>query len=411
MTLTNYQTTPPTDSYEYNATKRQIVFHNALRYYTDVLFCAGRGAGKTTAGAQQAKIESLFYQPGETGLVIEPTYNMIFDVALPELSKAIPKYFIERKIEGARPTLWLTNGSKIALRSADNPDGLRGGNIAWLWLDEPRNIKTREAFDIASAQLRKQRRVWLTTTPAGIFHWLYDLFVVNPIPNSKVVYATSYDNPHNSESFARNLEQQYTGVFKDQEIGAKWVSFEGLVYDNFSIADSGNVSISAEYNPDLPIIAGIDDGYVHPRVILLGQPTADNHLNIFAEYVTKNELPETSIRSALKDYPSPSGAYIDSTAVDIKIILTQMGIFTVSATHKVADGIKFVRRLLCDGNGVRLLKIHPRCKHLIKCLQTYRYDERLKGLGNGELTPLKEDDDPADALRYMCRYFVHRLSV
>ena len=64
-------------------------------------------------------------------------------------------------------------------------------------------------------------------------------------------------------------------------------------------------------------------------------------------------------------------------------------------------GPTWPRCSICDGQGVRLLKIHPRCKNLIRELQTYRYDERSRSVEAGEPKPLKLDDHGPDALRYL----------
>ena len=71
------------------------------------------------------------------------------------------------------------------------------------------------------------------------------------------------------------------------------------------------------------------------------------------------------------------------------------------ATHKVQEGIKNVRRLICDGQGVRLLRIHPRCKNLTSELQSYHYDDGSKVAVVGEQKPAKLDDHGPDCLRYM----------
>jgi phage terminase large subunit len=68
----------------------------------------------------------------------------------------------------------------------------------------------------------------------------------------------------------------------------------------------------------------------------------------------------------------------------------------------VSEGTKNIRRLICDGNGVRLLNIHPRCAGLIRELQMYRYDPASNVAAVGEPKPLKLDDHHCDSLRYLC---------
>lgn len=401
----------PSRELRYTAHAKQKRFHQALRTHDIVLFNGGRGSGKTTAGAIECVRQGWFFQPGSHGIVLAPTYPMLEDASMAEFFKWLPHHAI-RDFNRQRKLLELTNGTQIAFRSADNPDSLRGPNRQWAWLDEPRNLRTREAFDIVYAQLRPTRKAWLTTTPSGIFHWLYDLFVGHPLPNSYAVTVRTDENPYLPESFEQGLRAQYTGTFAQQELDAAWVSFEGRIYDNFSLEPDGNVSELAEYNPDLEVYWGVDDGYAlgdgpghanyHPRVILLAQDTPIGGVNVFAELVECLTLPERSLDKVLAwDYPRPQVAYVDSSAVELKARIWERGIQTVGATHQVSEGIKNVRRLVSDGNGVRLLKIHPRCTHTIREMQSYRRDDHSLAIRVGEQPPLKIDDHCPDGLRYL----------
>lgn len=380
-----------------------------MRQYDSVLFNGGRGSGKTTAGAQQALAEATQYQIGARGIIAAPTYPMLKDATMYEFFRWLPRRLIDNWNKTDK-VLRLTNGSEITFRSCDDPDRLRGPNRAWAWLDEPRNLKSRDAFDVVTAQLRPTRKLWLTTTPSGIFHWMYDLFIENPLPKSTVVTVRTDENPYLPPDYGQGLRVQYTGMFASQELDAEWVAFEGRVYDNFSLAE--NVSEDADYNPSLPVAWGVDDGYAqgegpgkpnyHPRVILLGQVTAQGGLHIFAEYYATLELSERSLDTVLGwDYPRPDIAYVDSSAVELKARIWERNIQTVGGTHGVGEGIKNLRRLVCDGNGVRLFKIHPRCKNLIRELQMYRYDPNSTSVKVGEITPLKCDDHGPDAARYL----------
>jgi len=401
----------PGQGQTYNAHPKQTAFHHYVRRYTDVLFSGGRGSGKTTAGAIQAILEAVQYQPGERGIVTAPTYPMLEDATMYEFFRWLPRGMI-KDFNKQRRLLRLINGSEIAFRSCDNPDSLRGPNRAWGWMDEPRNLRTREAYDIISAQLRPRRKLWLTTTPSGIFHWIYDLFFTHPVPNSRMITVRTAENPYLPTSYEQVLRSQYTGAFAQQELDAAWVSFEGLIYDNFSLAE--NVSRAAAYSPDKGrVFWGMDDGYAegegagtagyHPRVVLLGQFTAIGGLDIFAEYYR-------TLVSAHKDtlgevlawpYPRPELVYADSSAAMMRGELSKAGLHNTGATHVVAEGIKNLRRLICDGQGMRLLRIHPDCVHLIREMQSYRYNPRSTAATAGEPLPLKIDDHGPDALRYL----------
>lgn len=392
----------------YDAEPKQTLFHKAVRLNDYILFNGGRGSGKTTSGAIQGILEALYYQPGSKGVVVAPTYPMLEDASMSEFFAWLPKQYIA-DFNKQRKLLTLTNGSQVAFRSAETPDTLRGPNRQWAWMDEPRNLRTREAFDIIVGQLRPVRKIWLTTTPSGIFHWIYELFYRKPLTNSVVIKVRTAENPHLQTDFESSLREQYTGKFADQELDAEWTSFEGLIYDNFH---DDNVSDAAEYNPEWDVLWGVDDGYArgegigspsyHPRVFLLAQETPIGGLNVFAEYVAVGELPEMSLDNIFQnEYKKPTIAYVDSSAGELKTRIWQHDIQAFGATHKVSEGIKNVRRLIADGNSMRLLKVHPRCTNLIYEFQRYRYDDHAHTVEVGEPRPLKMDDHAMDALRYL----------
>ena len=188
----------------------------------------------------------------------------------------------------------------------------------------------------------------------------------------------------------------------------------GRVYPNFDVE---NVTKDAEYKPGLDLLWGVDDGYVegdgpghanyHPRVVLLGQPTPNGGLNIFAEYFETGiaDYQETITVCATENEEKgfvdriPDLVYYDSSAAMFGGALYNAGLYHEKATHRVVEGIRNVRRLICDGQGVRLIRIHPRCKNLIREMTSYRYDAK----SNVE-KPSKIDDHGPDALRYMARH-------
>jgi phage terminase large subunit len=254
----------------------------------------------------------------------------------------------------------------------------------------------------------------LTTTPAGIFHWIYQLFVERPLANSTYIVAKTEENPYLPANYAHNLRSQYTGGFAKQELDAQFIATEGAVYDNFSLEH--NVTVDADYDPARHTFWGCDDGYAegdgvgspghHPRVILVAQQRGDGGLNVFDEYYQTLQLPEQSIDEMLqRGYHKPRLAMVDSSAAEFRRRLGDRGIMNGGATHPVADGIKVVRRFICDGHGVRLLKIHPRCTNLIRELQAYRYDDKSSAVYAGEPKPLKLDDHACDSIRYLCWNF------
>lgn len=214
--------------------------------------------------------------------------------------------------------------------------------------------------------------------------------------------------------------EQERGVLDDDEFNRihrnKWSRWGGLVYPNFDATKGANVTDEADYHPSKgSVYWGGDDGFAegkgpghasyHPRVILLAQRNYLGGLDIFDEYYkTRVANYQPSIEEVLeRGYPRPEAAYVDSSAQKwIWILWNEYDIYTVGATHEVAEGIKHLRSLICDANGVRKLRIHPRCVNLIRELSRYRLSnpDSVQSKG-GEQTPLKVDDHGPDAARYL----------
>jgi hypothetical protein len=186
-------------------------------------------------------------------------------------------------------------------------------------------------------------------------------------------------------------------------------NYAALVYPTFS--ETENVTKEAEYNPAWPVYWGVDDGMVygqgpghqdyHPRIVELFQITNIGKIHVFSEYVVCNEPDfNKTIDDILEwGYPEPELASVDSSATVFRSTLSNRGISNIGATHDIYEGIKNVRRFIFAGNQ-RLLLIHPRCKHLIREMASYKNDAKSTQSKTGERKPLKLDDHGPDALRY-----------
>lgn len=394
----------------YKAHAKQRAFHRAVRLYDYVYFKGGRNSGKTIGGALQSIQEAIIYQPASRGMVVAPTNEMLQDNTMFEFFRWLPRHFISEYLK-SRKIVTLTNGTEIAFRSGEEPQSLRGPNRQWAWLDEPRNYKNNETFNVVAASLRPTVKMFLTSTPAGIFHWLYQMFTVNPLPNSYVVKVRTVENPHRGEGYETRMASQYSTLDAAQELDAEDVSFEGLCYPDWSEDAGGNVTDDAEYNPALPVIWGVDDGFAygqgpghpsyHPRVVLFAQRTAIGGVNVFDEIVVTGEMSEATIENALKKpYRRPEQIFIDSSAAELKARLYSASMTVLPSTHKVTEGIKNMRRMIASSNGMRLYRVHTRCKHHIREMKMYHSDPNANA-NSGEVIPAKVDDHTCDAGRYL----------
>ena len=386
-----------------------------------IVLTGGGGGGKSRLSLEKIHALCMKY-PESTGLILRKSLHDVETKTLPFFeARILGKQLNNSIIRTGKNHYRYANGSLLfwggmwdtPQREATKGIGLDAG-LDWVFFEEATAFE-EDDFNVILSRMRGKSASWnqiiLSTNPDGPQHWINQKLIIGQLANVYVSYY--YDNPENPDSYKHSMELM-TGIQYDRLVLGKWVQAQGAVYANFD--PRFNVSKEAEFNPALPIRWGGDDGYVygdgpgnanyHPRVILMGQQTAQGGLNIFDEYVQCEELPEKTLDNvlALPYYDNgrlPELAAVDSSAAELRRRIGDKGIMHSGATHRVSEGIKVVRRYICDGQGVRLLKIHLRCIHTITEMQSYSYDMKSKSVSAGEPTPLKLDDHCPDALRYL----------
>jgi hypothetical protein len=367
-------------------------------------FIGGRGAGKTHVGAQKYG-QVLWLNRGHDGLVLAPTYPMLRDTAKAAFLKACSDKglsFTHLKTENA---IILFGDTKVYFRSMDDPDKVRGLNVASAWLEEPGQLSNREGYDIANGCIRGKSLpepcILVTTTPAGL-GWLYDLIVTEAEANRVRLYrARTADNPTLGD-FEQRLRTSYDPLFARQELDAEFLSiFGGMAYWNYTAAD--NVFAPRDLSIRLQAAAqdvdanGIHNGYpvdlmcdfnVSPMCWNIGQDLGQNgeifsyihdeiHLDTAGTDVTVQEFIERwgdhkAVRSAgVRLYGDATGAHKGTSASrsDYEIIeqaLKKAGIAVDvnigRSNPRQRDRVLSVNGRLLNALGSRRLFISDRCK-------------------------------------------------
>jgi phage terminase large subunit len=385
-----------------------------------VILCSGSaGGGKSKFAAEKVHAYMKRY-PGSTGLMLRKVKDSMtnstvlffkFNVVGGELGKSVWHVESKNRFEYANGSILSYGGmwneeQREAIRSIG-----QDGGLGICWMEEATRF-IQDDYNELIPRMRDThgdfRQMILTTNPSHPNHWIYQRMILGR--EASVYYSGALDNPNNPPEYVASL-QRLTGILRKRLVEGLWVQAEGVVYDNFSPDEGGNVTEMAEYDASKPVQWWADDGYAygqgpgtlsyHPRVILLAQETGNGGANVFAEYYACQELGETTIENVMAlGYPAPEQIYIDSSAAELRGRMWSKGLYVIPATHPVHEGIKNVRRILCDGNGVRLLHIHPRCKQLVNEFLNYQYDENSNVAHVGERKPMKLDDHGVDCVRY-----------
>ena len=118
--------------------QREIINHTA-RF--KVAAC-GRRFGKTFASiAAMAKIGRL---PNKKILYVAPSYRMAKQIVWDDLKQMLSAKRWIKRVNESELTITLVNSSQIFLRSADNPDSIRGIGVDFVVIDEAADIPDLE---------------------------------------------------------------------------------------------------------------------------------------------------------------------------------------------------------------------------------------------------------------------------
>lgn len=349
-------------------------------------FIGGIGSGKSYAGAVKAL---LHCDRPSLGLVVAPTYRMLYDAT----------WRTYRDVAG--PLLWKFNKTdfiarigraEVLFRSADEPDKLRAINAHWAHVDEA-SLCPAETYEIVMGRLRaggEAGPLWLTFTPKGRAHWTYRV-----LSEMTVFRAATRDNPYLAEEFVESLERIYAGDFARQELLGEFVSFEGLVYDEFD----RSVHVRERDCEWKRVVAGVDAGYTNPSVVLVAGVDGDDRVHVLDEYYRRRVLQSDFVADVkrLAEEHRVERFFVDPSAAGLIAEMRAAGLAVSPAQHDVMAGIMAVKgRLRVQADGLPRLTLSPRCVNAIAEFESYVWsDKRARD------EPLKQNDHAMDALRYL----------
>jgi phage terminase large subunit len=401
-----------------------------------VLLTGSAGGGKSRVAAEKVHAFLLAY-PGATALVVRKTRTSMFNSTIAFLRKEVfPRFITLKKIRHnqAMHRFDYENGSSLVyggMNDDQQKEAIRSigqhGGIDIAWMEEATQFEEADFNEIVS-RMRGSTTFWrqilLSTNPEAPTHWIYRMFIVNPMTNVpgsgiRVFYSKESDNPANPGDYTSKLNR-LTGIERDRLRDGLWKEAGGLIFDQWK--DEESVTEAAEYIADGgPVLWWVDDGYAgeldkdtnffragsHPRVFLFVQQRPDGTLAIFDEsYEVKTLAPEHIDnmigRTIARGYAKPSKVVYDRASASLggylkKELGEEWRIPEASITYNrvpVPDGNKEVNTFLAaDENGVRRIIVHPRCKHLRSEMVSYR-------IKDGATKPDKDFDHGPDALRY-----------
>ncbi len=376
---------------------------------------AGTGGGKTVLGplwiAQHidrvCRSRDIRTDP-IIGFVVAPTYPIMARATAPTLIKTFAGTDLEGDYVESRNRYYLPNGLGLLwMLSADNPGGLEGGQVDFVWIDEGGQLKFDAWIAVQGRTGLKQSPVLITTTPYGL-NWLHSDFYKRYLdgdPNYYVRQWSSNNNPAYSNTEYDRAKATMSRQRAAMRYDGQFVKAAGLVYPDL---DSCVVDLSPEEEIALPPgrpVGGIDFGWNNPfaavqaSLVIADEASAsrlrckpgDDVLYVWYERYMRT-TPMTSHASAL---PKPGQWWADPSRPDSIDELRRSGHSVRAGNNDILLGIDAVSARIYS----RRLRIHSRCKALLAEAEQYQYPEKDDQVIGDK--PLKDFDHAMDALRYM----------
>ncbi len=347
------------------------------------------GSGKSAALCFEC-IRQAFINVGRQGVLAAPTYGMLRDATLVSLLAMLHDHEVEFEFRKSDGELEISAPeATVLLRSLDDPDRLRGTNLAWFAVDEL-SYASEDSWLRLEARLRDPEAnklcgfgVW---TPQG-HNWLFKRFLQNPVEGYGCVQARPFENRYLLDStpdYYSRLESSYDPKFYKQEVLGEYINSAGdRVYHCFSQA----VHVTkCSYDPAQPLLWGMDFN-VAPMSSVLVQRRGER-LVVIDEIVLHRATTEEACQEFENRYRGhTSGIEIfgdvsgnnDHTVSNtdygvVRTYLARTGFRNVQfkipgRNPAVLSRVQKVNALLTNTLGEIRLEVSPRCKELIKDME------------------------------------------
>jgi phage FluMu gp28-like protein len=200
-----------------------------------VMVC-GRRWGKTLAACADG-LQCAIQVPKAVCWWVAPTYGMAM-IGWRKLDELMPRAIVaDRSL--SEHSYGLVNGSRIAVKSADNPVGLRGEGLDWLGMDEAAFVKEDAWWQaLRPALTDKKGRAVFISTPLGR-NWFYQLYLLGQDgadPDWKAWRFRTVDNPYIDPKEIEEAKRNMTEQAYRQEYEAEFIEDAGTVFRRVSEA-------------------------------------------------------------------------------------------------------------------------------------------------------------------------------
>lgn len=374
-----------------------------------------------------AKVNALLWKyPGCQGVVARKTYKSMQGSVLQSYEKKILGDTFGKivKAYGGEKPEWYDypNGSRLWVGGFDNPDKILSSERDFFYMNQVEEMELKDwEYAITRATGRAGNmpyaQVFGDCNPGPSSHWIKQRFGTN------LLESRHEDNPTLFDDYGNILEQgvrslaaldALTGVRLQRLRYGKWVSAEGVIFENFDMAKHAKMT-RAEVPRCDRFIEVVDFGYTHPFVWQRWAIDDDGRIYVTHEIYFTQRIVEDhckQINAVTAGMPRPEAIICDHDAEDRATFERHRRMRTIAADKSVRPGIEDVQnRLKIPGDGRSrfnvctdaLVEVDQKLKDEYK--PTKSLDEVELYIWNADKdAPVKDNDHGMDDWRYGCRY-------
>lgn len=371
-----------------------------------VVGCVSRRVGKSFIAYTLGFLKAL--EPNNKVLIVCPNYSLS-NIGWTHIKGLIKKYGLTTEKENAKDKeIELSNGTLIKLASASQADSAVGRSYDFIIFDEA--AISNKGGDAFSIQLRPtldkpNSKALFISTPRGN-NWFQEFYWRGFSEEREhrqwcSIHGTYKDNPRASEDDIAEARANNSPAFFKQEYEADFSTFEGQIYDSFTMEDnvfSDMDTWNRLMMDDHESIFGVDPGFRDPTaMVAIKYDEEEDCYYIMDEYEEASS--QTSYHAMkikqMEDIYNPYQIFVDAAAAQfIADLAYDYDISCSKAKKDLTEGIGLIASLVHSGR----LKVWHKCERTIGMFINYRWDEK-EGLTTER--PLHDKwSHIADAVRY-----------
>ena len=204
---------------------------------------AGLGSGKSFIGTLKVLLFKLKY-PYVKAAYYLPTFPLVRDIAFDKFPALCEMLNLTYTLNKSDKELLIHGYGKVIFRTMSEPESIIGYEVGYSLIDETDILpmeKMTIAYENITARNRqrlpdgKQNIVDVVGTPEG-YKWYYTNFKKEPLPNSRLIVASTYSNLHNlPEDYIDKLSALFPPNRLEAYLNGKFINLtSGSVYSYFN---------------------------------------------------------------------------------------------------------------------------------------------------------------------------------